>query len=274
MKKTVEFLTHEQIQNQEFKILIDFREFCQENDLKFSLIGGTLLGAIRHKGFIPWDDDIDVCMPRRDYEKFLELFSGFNSRTGYRIARYPDNNLKESLFIKIINPKIAVRDIADRSSSNSFLWIDVFPYDGLPEGETEAEQVMEKARVLRNVVWLSQTKWTFGDSLLKKISKCLIGPIVLLFGLNKLCLKQLCKLAKQFPYEDSNKVACIVWGLYGSGEIVERDKFSIYQKKEFCGEYFPIISCWHEYLSGIYGDYMTLPPESERKNHGLKAWFV
>lgn len=274
MKKTVEFLTHEQIQDQELKILVNFREFCQENNLNFSLIGGTLLGAIRHKGFIPWDDDIDVCMPRCDYERFLELFSDFSSRTGYQIARYPNNKSEDSLFIKIVNPKIAVHDIADRSRTNSFLWIDVFPYDGLPEGEAEAKQAMEKARVLRNIVWLSQTKWTFGDSLLKKVSKCLIGPIVLLFRLNKLCLKQLCKLAKQFPYEESGKVACIVWGLYGSGEILERDKFSKYQKGEFCGEFFPIISCWREYLAGIYGDYMTLPPENERKNHGLRAWFV
>lgn len=266
-------LTLEQIQHEELLILKSFKLFCEENDLHYSLVGGTLLGAIRHKGFIPWDDDIDVCMSRPDFNRFVNLFPEFEKQTGFKMIWYADDNVSQ-LFLKIVNPRVIAHDAANKRTGHDYLWIDVFPYDGLPDSKQAIDETYEKASSLRSIVWLSQTKWTYGDSFLKKIGKCIIGPLVKISSSDKSCARKLCDLAKRIPYESATTVGCITWGMYGSGEALPKSLFEKQTKVSFNEEIFSAFSCWDMYLTGLYGDYMTPPPPGKRVAHGLRAWYV
>ena len=115
-------ITPEEIKKIQLDLLIQFAEFCKKNNLYYCLAYGTLLGAIRHKGFIPWDDDIDVIMPRPDYEKFCKLVAE------KKIATSLQNNSTYP-FVKIIDTRTLVRERFAQKEEVG-IWIDVFVLDG------------------------------------------------------------------------------------------------------------------------------------------------
>ena len=125
-------LSLREIQLTELKILSVFSDFCNEHGLIYSLVGGTLLGAVRHKGFIPWDDDIDVGMPRPDYEKFIEMIEANGDLLNENIKVITDRGKNAILpYLKIVDKRIEISPKCNEKSNN--IWIDVFPYDGCPE---------------------------------------------------------------------------------------------------------------------------------------------
>lgn len=136
-------LNKKEIQNIELNILLEFSKFCNENKLRYYLVGGTLLGAIRHKGFIPWDDDIDVCMPRPDYELFISNFHSDNSCLKLCCNKF--GNLKAP-FAKLKDTRtIVVNDIlVNDNDIDTNLWIDIFPVDGLPDSECNRKKHIKK----------------------------------------------------------------------------------------------------------------------------------
>ena len=121
-------------------LLVEFADYCDTNNLRYYLLGGTLLGAVRHKGFIPWDDDIDVCMPRPDYERFIELQSK-NKKIEFRCI---ENNTSDLPFMKIIDKKTFVRQLYTAESETSNLWVDIFPFDGWAFDEQQSKKDMKK----------------------------------------------------------------------------------------------------------------------------------
>lgn len=128
-------LTAEEIKIKEIDMLLELHCFCIKNNLRYYISGGTLLGAIRHKGFIPWDDDIDVCMPRNDYQILLEKF--FSDKKNLRLITSFDIP-----FAKIVDLNISINSKFDLSKSKKFLWIDIFPVDGLPENIQDVKKFM------------------------------------------------------------------------------------------------------------------------------------
>ena len=121
-----------EIKDIELDILIAFNKFCQDNNLKYYLSGGTLLGAIRHKGFIPWDDDIDVCMPRPDYERLMKIFPNIYMNK-YKLKTISRKNFI-CPFAKIIDINTRV-DFKYLNNIDKNLWLDIFPIDGLPKSK-------------------------------------------------------------------------------------------------------------------------------------------
>ena len=130
-------LSQDEIKDGEVSILRAFHEFCENNHLVYSLAYGTLIGAVRHKGFIPWDDDIDVVMPRPDYERFIGLAVSGVFPEGCRVQATEVDGFIQS-FAKVIDPSISVKSGRNRSETKEWLWIDVFPIDGLPEQKKQA----------------------------------------------------------------------------------------------------------------------------------------
>ena len=118
----------EELRKIQISILDEFSIFCEENKLNYLLTGGTLIGAVRHKGFIPWDDDIDVAMPRADYERFL---SSFNVE-GYRIITPYNNEKYVYPFAKLVNSKTRIIEHTD-TDSDLGIYIDIFPIDYIPQ---------------------------------------------------------------------------------------------------------------------------------------------
>lgn len=154
----------------ELNILKQFDQFCKNNNLRYYLAGGTLLGAIRHKGFIPWDDDIDVCMNRPDYERLLNEFPQNNDNSNLQICDIKYKNF-DAPFCKIVANNTRVRNKFLGNLANSKLWIDVFPVDGLPENIDEVNQVYKKCSYYRKMLLWCDVNLGEGKTTFRKLAK-------------------------------------------------------------------------------------------------------
>ena len=260
-------LSGEEIKAEELKILIMFRDFCKQHQLRYSLAGGTLLGAVRHKGFIPWDDDIDVCMPRPDYEILVRSFSA-----GENVIIISDSmGTFGAPFAKIVNTNIIIDSKYSEDDMNKHLWIDIFPIDGLPESIEAAEKIYSKEHFLRKILMLTGARLGEGKTLIRKYSKYLLKPLAKIFGRQN-CVEKMRTIALQVPYETADYVGAITWGLHGISERMPKENFERVIEMEFEGEKFAVFSCWDIYLSGLYGDYMKLPPVEKRETHDMQAY--
>lgn len=264
-------LTLREIQLAELDILIEFDRICRDNHLKYSLAGGTLLGAVRHNGFIPWDDDIDVCMPRTDYEKFKEIFNVNKTSVDYYLTQDTGKNA-DYPFVKIQYNKIKIEEEGLNEVRN--LWIDIFPIDGLPKNNNKVTKIYKKSTLYRKIVafakWKSLNEYGGRHN---KFVAFLINIFVKLYGAQR-ALRNSIKLALKYKYEESDYVGAITWGCYGVGERMLKSEYEQYTEMEFEGRKFSVMGCWDSYLHGIYGDYMQLPPEEKRIVHGFKAYRV
>ena len=260
-----EYLSLDEIKQEELKILIYFDKFCKEHNLQYSLAGGTLLGAVRHKGFIPWDDDIDVCMPRPDYERFLKIFQ----KDGiFEIEAYGRQTIENSPYIKLIRNDIDVSDRTFEGTKN--LWVDIFPVDGLLSGDIS--KLYRNVSYLRRLLAMVTAGEYSSSSRLKNFFKSLVKPILKALKVDFIAAQVLGKIVRKVRFGETKYVGVLAWGLYGTGERISYKGYNHLVPLEFEGEFFPVMSNYDEYLSGIYGDYMQLPPVAKRQSHHVKAW--
>lgn len=251
-----------------------FADYCERHDLRYYLVGGTLLGAVRHKGFIPWDDDIDVGMPRADYEKFLALVRKEPVAPEYQVISSEEGNFTlpfaemlhtatrlERPSSSYINPKYQVLHLV----------LDIFPQDGWPETEAEAKAVVRRAARLRQMNKLARAKIGTGKTLGKAIAKIPLSLVMKVVGCNRIN-RRLDRFARTYDYDTSKYVGAITYGIYGLGERCRREEVFELASVEFEGRTYPAPGCWDSYLTGIFGDYMTLPPEEQRHSHDFHAW--
>lgn len=254
--------------NKQLEILKNFDDFCTINSLKYSLSGGTLLGAIRHKGFIPWDDDIDVCMPRKDYEFLVNNFISNDKNLTIKSSLL--NNL-DIPFAKIVDISTKIDSKFDESEVNKHLWIDIFPVDALPEDIYKVKEIYSRCNFYRTLLLLQDAKLGEGTTCFRKYAKYLLKPLAKFYG-RKRCVEKLEKIAKSNSYETSKYVGAVTWGLYGAGERMLKSEFEKSVELEFEGYKFPAFSCWDSYLRGLYGNYMELPPIEKRKTHNMTVY--
>ena len=262
-------LTLKEIQKIELDMLKEVANFCKENNIRYYLAGGTLLGAIRHKGFIPWDDDIDINMPRPDYEKFIKIFKSKNKN--YAIKSNKLNNFSAP-FTKIVDTRTWIDDRYKNGDIDVNIWIDIFPVDGLPENVKKVKQIYIKIDILRKLMLLCDAKLGFGKNNLKKYSKYILKPIALILGKEYYC-KNIEKIALKYSYDQSKFVGAITWGLHGVGEMMLKEEYEKSVEVEFEQQKFSTFSCWHTTLLNVYGDYMKIPPIENRQQHDMVAYW-
>lgn len=267
-----EYLTLEEVKREELLMLLKFQRFCNEHSLRFSLAGGTLLGAVRHGGFIPWDDDIDLCMPRPDWDRLIALSDEYEVETGEVIGSYPGSNLENTPFIKVLSKEIMVH--AEKEYESTMLWLDVFPVDGLPDEECAIEKAYSRADSVRSLVMAASSTAASGRNAARRLAKTVLCPVLRVPAIRSLLCGRLDAHARSVAYGTTKTVGAVTWGLYGAGEAMPLEAFEDQATVEFEGHKLPCMSCWHAYLTGIYGDYMKLPPEDKRVAHGMKAWRV
>ena len=262
-------LTLEEIQQAELAMLDDFVRFCDSHGLRYSLVGGTLLGAVRHGGFIPWDDDIDVAMPRPDYDTFVSLAEEVRRQTGLVAKGVCGCSLRCAPLCKLSNESIIVSPAMEKEECA--LWIDIMPFDGLPDGPTDVARRFRKAKIIRGILLACNTKPGVGRSRFGRAARAIIRPMGRSQVWRDAWAARLNRLGKAVEYDSSTCVGVLTWGMYGTGECFPKAGLDTMTQVTFEGRRFAAMSCWDEYLTGIYGDYRQLPPREQRVNHGLHA---
>ena len=262
-------LSLRELQLEELKILKDTVKIIEKYGLRYSLCGGTLLGAIRHKGFIPWDDDIDICMPRDDYDKFLQIIKNEKIHDDYEVL---SNELNNSIypFSKVINKQICIEA---KSSVDKFLWIDIFPIDGLPNDDRLVTKQIKKIEFRKGIIYEKTTSfreiWKERRPVINKVLKVILKVVSYLIPIN-IISKQMNKIARQYNYDKSEDVGGYIWG-YGSREKMAKKFVDPFIDVDFEGEKFKAFNGWNVYLTNLYGNYMKLPPEEKRIDHKIIA---
>lgn len=263
-------LTLEEIQQGSFNILKKIKEIFDENGWKYYLAYGTLLGAIRHKGFIPWDDDIDIWVPRQDYEKFLE-YCRKNEKLlfPYEIIHYTTNN-KYIYTIARFSDSRYVIDYQNVDDYGLGLFVDIYPLDGI---NIEDIGFMKKLiRKQKNINLIGSKEFVKSKNLIKNILKYPYFCFRKFFNMSKM-LKELDIFSQKYSYENSEYCDSMVWNPQYS--LLKKEWFGIEKEyfQEFNGETFRIPYEYDKVLEKIYGDYMQLPPEEKRiPHHFYKAY--
>ena len=267
-------LSLQEIKETELNILLEFQKICKENDLTFYLCGGSLLGAIRHKGFIPWDDDIDICMPRPEYDNLAELVKNnkLNKPDWLDIVCY-ENGTSRFPFIKILDKRFVVRNTYFKECDYDNIWVDLLPVDGLPDAPEEVESLYKKMFKYRKMVQMKYIRPFKAKSFSKLISKPFLYLIAHIINTDRYN-KQIIELAKANSFDNSKNVGIVTEGLYKEREAIPREAYLKSIDVEFEGHTFKATSYWDEYLRNLFGEYMELPPEDKRKTHEILAYRV
>ena len=251
----------------QLEILDDVSRFCEENGITWSICGGTLLGAVRHQGYIPWDDDIDLMMPRADYERFAATYSSEkNELLDLRKADYT-----VEIGLKVCRKGTRMLDLALKRN----LWginIDVFPLDGAPDDYPAfCRKILSMRKTVAHIcpyykrVPSGKALW-YGKYLLKRMLHPYFHGILHL-------KKDIDRLPASYPVE-SSRFGGVVLGSYGEKEIAPAEVFRSWTKLPFEGRLLPAVRDYDTYLKTSYGDYMQLPPEEQRVTHHLYDAYV
>lgn len=260
------------------EILLDMvneiSKICEEEQIRYFMLGGTHIGAIRHQGFIPWDDDIDIAMPRKDYEKFLKLVEK-KLPENLKLYHYSNNDTVSVQFIKIINNKYETVEMKGENGEipvKNNVFIDIFPFDNLPDNPLEriifkSKMLLKilKVRIIRlSVIYKDGYK---GKNILKKMF-CALNKY--LKNKDKLIreYKELDSLSKKYIEQDNTKYIINFSSLNFKiikKETFLRKRFFNFKKYKFEDIELYGIEEYDYYLSKRFGNYMKLPPIEEQE---------
>ncbi|VVP36287.1 hypothetical protein PS874_04488 [Pseudomonas fluorescens] len=253
------------IQAKSLSILYEIHNFCSEHKIRYFIIGGTLIGAVRHNGFVPWDDDIDIAMPRPDYEKFLKLAQLLPFPLE---AQDPQNHTD---YIYNYSKVYDTSTTAVEDYSKPFvrgLWVDIFPLDGTFENKTARKIHFYIIHRFSRLLMYRRKSYAKSGTILKRSVQTLHYLISLFFP-QQLLVSTINKLANIKSFESSKYVGNL-FGRWREKEVVDKKVFDESANYDFSGIKVIGPKDYHQWLSKVYGNYMKLPPiEQQKPDHSL-----
>ena len=258
----------EELKAIQLEILDAVADFCDKNGISYWIDCGTLLGAIRHKGYIPWDDDIDIGMLRPDYDRFLALFNENQEKyRAYSVENNPDFHYS---FAKVLDTNTVLYE-PDRNGNKLSINIDVFVYDNVPDEDTanklyRVRDWYRACHLLHDMNHLPATRTNPAFIAGCKVLQVLLTPFPKGYFIRKLVAN-----AKQYVSADTQYVGNF---MAESKMMCDKEVFSQFTTAEFEGRQYRIPAGYDTWLKAFYGDYMKLPPEEKRVSHHLFEAYV
>ncbi|WP_102337357.1 LicD family protein [Collinsella provencensis] len=258
------------LQLTEFDILKTVLAFCNKNNISWFLDSGTVLGAARHGGFIPWDDDIDIGMLRPDYDRFVEL-AEYGLPEGYSVHTYSNTHGFAGMFAKVYRDGTRFETQETREAGcPQGIFIDVFPYDALSDNSIEERKQRRSAKFWQSIsyLWHSSTIVVPHRGLLGIIERygCRIAHFVVRCAFSRERIEERfnCSFLKDSRYLPSTRVLPFVWPNIDGYRI---DELMPTATLVFEGTSFPVPAKWELYLERMYGDWRALPKPEDRRTH-------
>lgn len=258
--------TLKKLQELELYLLIKFDEICRDNNLTYFLDSGTALGAVRHGGFIPWDDDIDVGMPRKDYEHFMEIGQSLLPDNIFLQNRNTEESYKRNA-AKLRLKGTYFHEKGDLKYNHNGIFIDIFPFDYLPDNRLHAKMnikfVIELFHIVRSK---HRGNVSMSKSLVRRLFYRFINllPSAFIDWIEKFSMNYALK-RKNNP---SSLMTCYFWRMSLTNQyLFDTNRMLPVKDCVFAGQIVKIVNDPDYYLSLMYGDYMKLPPLEKRVAH-------
>lgn len=256
------------LQSAQIEIMDEVHRICCENNITYYIIGGTALGAVRHGGFIPWDLDIDIAMPRKDYEHFAEVCNyALSKRFVYKDYRNTNNFMHPHALVCIKNTSLTIIhdnfNPREKSLGIHGIYLDIFPLDKAPADTVLQEKQISRIEKLKKLKLLKRA-YRYKKDIKNYIVKPIISTMLFWTNIDRLneefdkeCRKYenldsdfLCSMASHYKYSKQ----CMPASVYGKPQLVKFEDRMYYAPEMI-----------EDYLIRIFGDYMKLPPEEERQ---------
>ena len=258
-------IKYDELRVVQLDILQNVHNFCIAHDIKYTLAYGTLLGAVRHGGYIPWDDDIDIAMLRPDYERFMQEYND-------EVYKFTECRLDKDVHIgfgKVEDTRTLV--IEGGNTKNLGVTIDVFPIDDLCNTYEDSVKYFKSFKWNWLIRKAKYRELSIVKTLSKKIAVGLLKVVCLPFSVHSLTLKNVERALKN-RNNASKYVGLICDVNVYTSEVMERSIWSEYQPISFEGKTFIAIKDSNRYLTCLYGDYMKLPPKEQQvPKHDFEA---
>ena len=263
-------MTTEETRKAQLQLLVDFKNFCLEHNIQFFLVSGTLLGAVRHKGDRPWDDDRDIIMPRKDYNRFLESFNGSVSDLA---VMAPELDLSYyAPYANVYDERtILEEDVVSHGKLSLGVKIDIFPFDYVPDDYNLYHEFWTRSRRNTSILHVKNRKLSFchgRDRLILAIRKLQYVFI----SVRRIQRRQL-ELLNDKRYSSNGPLMDVIASTERHETVISENDLFPATKLPFEGIEFRVPRDYDKMLTVVYGDYMQLPPESERVvRHCFKAY--
>ena len=246
-------------------LLLEIKAYCERNSITFWLGYGSMLGCVRHKGMIPWDDDIDIIMPRDDYNRFI---NDYKDNQRFMVASYPETKGYYYAYAQFVDKSTIVEHEKMNDYEGCGVAVDIFPIDGLGNDYKRIVKEQKRISFWRTILLGGQykdKKTVFASE--KNIGKRIVKYCIAYSGGFSVQLnKTFANLSKRYEMENS-LYAGFLCGNYREKEIMRSEVFLETIQMSFEGYLMPILKRYDEYLTSLYGDYMKLPPPDKRHPH-------